>query len=65
MSSFENRVLNDLRANDLWHTAADFATRAALQCDYLESDFGTEALNDGIYTAEEIEAALPVLRRLA
>lgn len=54
----QSRILRDLRNED-----GPLTQRIYWMLNYLEAEFGRQALNDGLYTPEEIEHALRVLPR--
>lgn len=59
-----NRVLADLRSNEIFLARETLTERVLFQIEYLKDDFGRAALNDGLYTPAEIEHGLLVLDRL-
>jgi len=63
-NSHTNPVLNDLR-NGEQYKGMTMAERIQDQWDYITDGFGTVALDDGIYTEEDIKFAWKVLAYLA
>lgn len=72
MNSHDNQALADLRDGSIWTNHVLNMTvpyiwpmpdRVRIQLSYLESNFGYEALNDGLYSPAECEHGTKVLRK--